>query len=390
MKRGKTAAIFLTCLFVAASVIGFAACGGSPTGGDPPPAKKYTVVWKNYDGEILQSGEVEEGTLPVYTAATPTRESEPNAVYVFDGWVPQVVEVTQDAVYTATFAKKTQADDVVACDAPRVSQDNKTVTYGRYPQTRVKDDALIGALSTLTPHSNGWYWYEGNYYAKQTATVFSGEAYTFDDGTDIVNGTEYWFKCEEITWQILSNLDGTYFLLSQTLLDTGCFYADYVDRAVNGELIYANNYEQSGIRKWLNNTFLDLAFTNNVGYISDSEVSNAASTTQSQSNTFACKDTVDKVFLPSYRDYLTASYGFDTDPSQTSAGRTCKTTDYARAKGAWYNTKDGLKYNGSYWTRSPSSEYSYCAMNVNSAGFLSAYAVDGVSHCVRPCIRISL
>ena len=90
--------------------------------------------------------------------------------------------------------------------------------------------------------------------------------------------------------------------------------------------------------------------------------------------------------MPSYLDYLNADYGFATDGNDKSVTRECVTTDYARARGAWCNTA----YNGSYWTRTPSGNYYYCAMNVNSGGYLSEYAVDGDSHCVRPCISLIL
>ena len=93
---------------------------------------------------------------------------------------------------------------------------------------------------------------------------------------------------------------------------------------------------------------------------------------------------------PSHLTCTANDFGFDSNEGVTSKTRECKTTDYARAKGAWYNTKTDLKYNGTYWTRSSSNDFSYCAWNVNSAGFLSEYAVDGNSHCVRPAITISL
>ena len=53
----------------------------------------------------------------------------------------------------------------------------------------------------------------------------------------------------------------------------------------------------------------------------------------------------------------------------------------------WSNCFD---YLGSYWTRSATSEYYYTAWNVNSGGYLSTYTVDDASHCVRPCITISI
>lgn len=269
------------------------------------------------------------------------------------------------------------------------SEDYKSAQYGLYPQARVADEVLIAELNALTPSDiNGWYLHDGNYYAKQTANVYYNESYAFDDGTPIVNGTEYWFKCEPIVWRVLSGTDGTYCLLSDKLLDAHNFYADYSNRNIDGTTVYANNYAQSDVRAWLNGEFYNTAFALGSRSIKATSVDNSAVTTDDKQNQYVCTNTSDKVYLPSYNDYLNASYGFDTNAAETSATRECKTTDYARATGAWCNKDAG--YNGSYWTRSPSSEYNYCAWNVNSGGLLSAYAVDGSSHCVRPCISVSL
>ena len=96
------------------------------------------------------------------------------------------------------------------------------------------------------------------------------------------------------------------------------------------------------------------------------------------------------MYLPSYQDYLKSSYGFENQTSTTSKSRQCKTSDYARARGAFTSKSKGFENNGSYWTRSPSSEYAYCAWNVNSGGYLSSYAVDGNSHSVRPAISLNI
>ena len=272
--------------------------------------------------------------------------------------------------------------------APIINDDG-TVKYGLYPQTHVSDEALIAELNKLTPSEiNGWYLHDGEYYAKATARPYNGESYKFDDGAEIVDGNEYWFKCEPIEWQALSGIDGTYYLLSVKLLDTHNYHTDYSQRTINGAAVYANNYEQSSIREWLNGQFYNVAFALNNAYIQATAVSNNASTTESSTNAYACGDTQDKVYLPSYIDYLNADYGFAANADDGSATRECKTTDYARATGAWCNATSKLLNNGSYWTRSPSGEYNYCAWNVNSAGLLSQYAVDGNSHCVRPCITV--
>lgn len=269
------------------------------------------------------------------------------------------------------------------------SEDGLTAKYGLYPQTHIADEALIAELDKLSPSEiNGWYLHEESYYVKQQAKVYNNESYVFDDGTPIVNGTEYWFKCEPITWRVLGKADGECFLLSDKLLTAHSFYADYNNRNADGGIVYANNYAQSDVRAWLNGEFYNTAFALGGRSVKATSVDNAAVTTDDEQNRYACTNTQDKVYLPSCKDYLNSSYGFDTNAAETSATRECKTTDYARAMGAWCNRDKG--YNGSYWTRSPSSEFYYCAWNVNSAGLLSAYAVDGNSHCVRPCITVSL
>ncbi len=51
---------------------------------------------------------------------------------------------------------------------------------------------------------------------------------------------------------------------------------------------------------------------------------------------------------PCYRDYINCNYGFSTSSDITNT-RCCKTTDWVRARGAYYDTN----YDGYYWTRSP-------------------------------------
>ena len=259
---------------------------------------------------------------------------------------------------------------------PMFSTKNNTVTYGLYPQKNVNDSTLISALNKLTTSGiNGWYLYENEYYAKLSATP-NKPFYTFDNGTKIVSGTTYWFKCEPITWNVLSNTSGEYYILSSLLLDAHR-YNEYYTGTKDGH--YANNYEYSEIRAWLNNDFYNSAFALGNSYIQTTIVDNSAATTDSTSNSYACNNTQDKVFLPSYQDYINSSYGF-SDSEDLTDTRCCKTTDWARARGAWYNSTDSSQlYNDFYWTRSPSSDSSNVACYVDSDGSI-CYVDVGANH----------
>ena len=69
----------------------------------------YDVTWKNWDNSILEAdSKVAEGSTPVYNGSTPTRAADSSFIYTFSGWTPEVVAVTGDAVYTATYTKKSK------------------------------------------------------------------------------------------------------------------------------------------------------------------------------------------------------------------------------------------------------------------------------------------
>lgn len=262
---------------------------------------------------------------------------------------------------------------------PVVDVTNNQITYGLYPQTVVDDSDLLTALNALDDtyinSDNGWYLYNNEYYAKVTATPYES-SYLFDNGNTIVSGTTYWFLCEPITWDILSNSDGQYYLLSDVLLDAH----RYDDSS--------NNYANSEIRSWLNDDFYSSAFALESSYIQTTSVDNSASTTNSSSNSYACENTNDKIFLPSYKDYLNSSYGFSTSTG-SSTTRYCQTTDYARARGAYYSTNSSYLYNGWYWTRSPLSNLSEGAWNVGYGGSLSSSGhIRFTNRSVRPSLSL--
>ncbi|MDY4849288.1 MAG: DUF6273 domain-containing protein, partial [Bacilli bacterium] len=143
-------------------------------------------------------------------------------------------------------------------------------------------------------------------------------------------------------------------------------------------------------RAWLNADFYNSAFALGNEHIQTTTVNNSASTTDDSSNSCDCANTEDKVFLPSYQDYINSSYGFSTSTSSTNT-RYCRTTDWARARGACYYTSSGsYQYNGDYWTRSPYSyslDYAWC---VYGDGNLRSNYVDYTNRSVRPGLSIKI
>lgn len=284
----------------------------------------------------------------------------------------------------------------------------KTVTYGLYPQTVVDDESLITALNGLS-ETSGYYFYKNAYYAKASAAVESYLDCTFDNGTKIVKGTPYWFKCEPITWNVLSNTDGVRYILSSVLLDAKCYYNGTGYRGIDdegnikpyddkGDIIYPNNYEHSDIRSWLKTDFYNSAFALHDSYIQTTTVDSSASTTSSDDNPYACGSTQDNVFLPSYQDYKKSAYGFLNSEDETNT-RYCKTTDWARARGAYCDcdTDSSYRYNGFYWTRSPysssSSPNNYDDVRVwyvNTDGQLSYSDCYYPNYGVRPAISFKI
>ena len=63
----------------------------------------YTINFLNWDGNGLETYEVEHGTTPVYDGVTPTKDDTQFVHYEFAGWTPTVVAATEDATYTAVF-----------------------------------------------------------------------------------------------------------------------------------------------------------------------------------------------------------------------------------------------------------------------------------------------
>lgn len=363
---------------------------------------RYTVT--------IESNDISKGNASIlygsgYSYEKITVEATPLNGWAFEGWYHETTKLSSSPIFSfimptndvsliAYFFSKEEQEESLKENSPILSEDEKKVSYGLYPQTYVSDLTIISSLDGLsTPALNNWYLYEGNYYAKEKATP-SNSSLTFKDGTKIVNGEEYWFKCEPIIWNVLDSDDGSYYLLSEFLLDARFYNKTKEYRVIDGQNISGNNYFFSDIRSWLNLEFYNFAFILESAHIQTTLVDNSAETTSSTNNTYACENTLDKVFLPSYKDYLNELYGF------SDANKRCsRLTDYAIARGSYCYTGTHTTYlrNGYYWTRSPcpnvgSSNFSDYAENVNQEGSIgyNRHYVNNKNGSVRPAISIKI
>lgn len=365
-----------------------------------------TAHWSALLNELLiKSEDNSKGTVRITSGSGYSDESivvtaKPAVYTTFDGWYQDQDKVSDDLSYSFTMPThdysltahfKINEERAIKFGAePHLSNDGKSLTYGLYPQTHVNDPSLLIALNQLVNvDTNGYYFYNDNYYAKVVASPNKNN-YKFSNGTAIVSGTLYWFKCEPIKWDIIDVGYNIRYLLASQILDVHTFYDSQEQRVIDNYLIYPNNYEYSSMRSWLNNDFYNQAFALNSYYIINTEVNNSGSSTHYEYTSYASNNTNDNVFLLSYQDYLNSDYGFITTKDLTTTRR-ATTTDWARARGAYYSTKSAYQYNGSYWTRSPDTLYNstYNSWVVTSEGAIGFDPVDCQSDGVRPSINIT-
>ncbi len=121
MKKSIKYIISILSMFVFVFVI--ASCDNKIT--------EYTITWKNSDGSVLETDKVEEGKLPSYDGATPTKAKTAEYTYEFDGWDIKISEATADLTFTATFKSIKNKYNVSFVDEDgTVLKESKAYEYG--------------------------------------------------------------------------------------------------------------------------------------------------------------------------------------------------------------------------------------------------------------------
>ena len=282
-----------------------------------------------------------------------------------------------------------------------------TFTYGSYPQTDVTSE-LGSELTAAAPPTGEWtsynYYYDGEQsdYMKYYDLSYNGSryrgvyftkyrpyywdstlsAYQSENGYDTNN--IYWFRYDPLTWRILDPSTG--YVICEDIIDSQAFNNEYYTNGTEDAYgntayyndktytHYANNWEYSTIRTWLNESFFVTAFSAS----ERSQIPCTKLTTPAYSALWSDYDvgeTGDYVFLPSYQDMLNSSYGFSSDDDYDDMNRRAHSSDYAKSQGVYVSTSYTDKYDKhtSYYRLRSAGSYSDFTTGVHYHGYVNYY-----------------
>jgi len=374
---------------------------------------QYNVNISSFDETL---GTVSGGGAHGYTTGV-TITATPTTGNWFVAWYDDAFNaVSTNATYTFTMP---EYDVTYYAEFSNVKPTMKgdAYTFGTYPQTKVTDSALITTLNaaggTLPTSANSQSWTSYGYYISSSASTSymwyiditsgsneyrgvyftsyrpystitaSSAANSFQDENGYTASSVYWFKYEPITWRVLDVQAGKAFLMANLVLDSQDYHYSTSTRNIGGSTVYSNNYQESHIRSWLNSNFYNTAFTTaEQARIQTTTVDNSVASTGYSSNPYVCANTSDKVFLLSYAEATSATYGLST-----TTARQLAPSAYAKAQGV-YTYTNGFNY---WWLRSPDygSDDDY-ARSVNLGGYVDNDYVNFTNGGVVPALWISL
>ncbi len=322
----------------------------------------------------------------------------------------------------------THRDIVDALTPPpdTVYQAGDLLEFGSYPQSRVTDDATIDALNAApqTWQSYGYYnsgtnnmldgqmtasdymqycdvtvdgqKYRGvrftQYRPRYTGGASAAVSSYQDDNGYAINFT-YWFLYEPLQWRVLDPAAGL--VLCATVIDSQP-YNSFVLKSgtdASGNPVcwgdadmthYANDYEASDIRAWLNDDFYNTAFlTAQNDQILLTTLDNSAC--KPSYSAYDSAPTTDKVFLLSYGEALNTAYGFDSGYMANDPARQAQGTDYAKCQGL---QTVGTKQNA-YWRLRSAGGSSNDTCLADSDGWLTeSFLAYTTCYGIRPAMRL--
>lgn len=78
---------------------------------------KFTITWRNSNGELLVTTSCDYGETPIFGGETPIRESNSQYTYAFAGWKPEIKAAYSDADYIAVYSKTARKSYTITYNA---------------------------------------------------------------------------------------------------------------------------------------------------------------------------------------------------------------------------------------------------------------------------------
>ena len=175
-----------------------------------------------------------------------------------------------------------------------------------------------------------------------------------------------------IVWRVLHVTTSKMLIISENVLDCKPFSKIPVNVLdVLGKYSTGTDWENSDLRKWMNNDFVNTAFNE-----SDRSIILERANTSGRDESEICYDNAFCLSLSEVNTYL-----------KFAEERKAKTTPYAKAKGAYRSPKG----NSWWWLRSPGDNPNFAA-GVDAEGSVFAFGVDVSSgrYGVRPAMWVSI
>ena len=244
-----------------------------------------------------------------------------------------------------------------------------SVTFGTTPGTDIiKAEENTAVLSNPVVDESGVTTWDTVYFGKywQNDTDCNGKADKKDEK-------------DPIRWRVLSVNGNDAFLMADQILD-GRRYHDWD---------VETTWENCSLRVWLNNEFLNDAFT---GEEQDAiMITDVVNEDNPENRAEGGNNTFDKVYIPSFREAVNVAYGFDENYGSRSLSRNVAYTDYTISHHTFPMDIGSPQAIGGWWLRTPGYK-NETAIDVGCYGSmvdLGGRPVDWY-YGVRPVMHLNL
>ncbi len=391
------------------------------------------------------------GSIKILDNADVTAIAEAYAAAIGGSWKPGDINTDDNTLiarprhlkiaHTATV--KAVSDGFASAIGYRVGE---KIEYGTYPQSKVTDETILAALNAKVKDSKwisyGYYYsdtfdtYGGNmqpgdfmkYYdtmldgVKYRAVTFTGyrpdwtkgsssagNSHQDDNGyyvSDESNTNIYWFRFDPVEWKVLDPDTGL--ILCNSAIDSQpyCNYVIFSD-GVGGsytpysdaeKTCFATDFANSSIRQWLNNDFMNTAFSSsqqeNILLSENLAGAGEVNYANNGGSLYNFGPTSDKIFLLSETEILNMAllyvseginyYNYEDFCLPASDYAKCQGLDCTNYSG--FSELEGMIY---WWTRSPSETFASYARVVNPDGSVTGSAELDTCIGVVPAMRLN-